>query len=156
MAIVAIAFLVSAYITVAGDPKTGLQDKAMAIITAIVAGGVGFMTGKGSKQGSRAKDRERFLISLARHVALDNINIHCHMTDLVSNAIGSRKTGFVFLSTRGGAYTRREFSLKVHNLRIKLVLLESIFPCAYWHVGRPRRTAYWPQRWILSCDCSAN
>jgi hypothetical protein len=49
MAIVAIAFLVSAYLTVAGDPKTGLPDKAMGIITAIVAGGVGFITGKGSK-----------------------------------------------------------------------------------------------------------
>jgi hypothetical protein len=49
MAIVAVAFLASAYIAVAGDPKTGLSDKAMGIITAIVAGGVGFMTGKGSK-----------------------------------------------------------------------------------------------------------
>ncbi len=49
MAIVAVAFLACAYIAVAGDPKTGLPDKAMGIITAIVAGGVGFMTGKGSK-----------------------------------------------------------------------------------------------------------
>jgi hypothetical protein len=49
MAIVAVAFLASAYIAVAGDPKTGLPDKAMGTITAIVAGGVGFMTGKGSK-----------------------------------------------------------------------------------------------------------
>jgi hypothetical protein len=49
MAIVAVAFLTSAYIAVIGDPKTGLPDKAMGIITAIVAGGVGFMTGKGSK-----------------------------------------------------------------------------------------------------------
>jgi len=49
MAIVAVAFLASAYIAVAGDPKTGLPDKAMGIITAIVAGGVGFMTGKVSK-----------------------------------------------------------------------------------------------------------
>jgi hypothetical protein len=49
MAIVAVAFLTSAYIAVAADPKTGLPDKAMGIITAIVAGGVGFMTGKGSK-----------------------------------------------------------------------------------------------------------
>jgi hypothetical protein len=33
----------------AKDPKTGLPDKAMAIITAIVAASVGYMTGKGSK-----------------------------------------------------------------------------------------------------------
>ena len=31
------------------DPKTGLPDKAMNIITAIVAAGVGYITGKGSK-----------------------------------------------------------------------------------------------------------
>jgi hypothetical protein len=49
MAVVAIAFLASAYIAAAGDPKTGLPDKAMGIITAIVAGGVGYITGKGSK-----------------------------------------------------------------------------------------------------------
>jgi hypothetical protein len=49
MTVVAVAFFTSAYIAVAGDPKTGLPDKAMAIITAIVAGGVGFVTGKGSK-----------------------------------------------------------------------------------------------------------
>ena len=49
MAIVAVAFLASAYIAVTGDPKTGLPDKAMGIITAIVAGGVGYITGKGSK-----------------------------------------------------------------------------------------------------------
>ena len=42
MAIVAVAFLASAYIAVAGEPKTGLPDKAMGIITAIVAGGVGW------------------------------------------------------------------------------------------------------------------
>ena len=49
MAVVAVAFLASAYIAVAGDPKTGLPDKAMGIITAIVAGGLGYITGKGSK-----------------------------------------------------------------------------------------------------------
>ena len=49
MAVVAIAFLASAYIAMAGDPKTGLPDKAMGIITAIVAAAVGYMTGKGSK-----------------------------------------------------------------------------------------------------------
>src|SRR4051794_18643290 len=49
MAIVAIAFLTSVYVVVAKDPKTGLPDKAMGIITAIVAAGVGYMTGKGSK-----------------------------------------------------------------------------------------------------------
>jgi hypothetical protein len=51
MAIVAVSFLASVYIAVAGDPKTGLPDKAMGIITAIVAAGVGYMTGKGSKIG---------------------------------------------------------------------------------------------------------
>jgi Ca2+/H+ antiporter len=49
MAVVAIAFLASAYIALVGDTKTGLPDKAMGIITAIVAGGVGYITGKGSK-----------------------------------------------------------------------------------------------------------
>lgn len=49
MAIVAVAFLASVYIAVAKDPMTGLPDKAMGIITAIVAAGVGYMTGKGSK-----------------------------------------------------------------------------------------------------------
>jgi hypothetical protein len=49
MAIVAVAFLASVYIAVAKDPKTGLPDKAIGIITAIVAAGVGYMTGKGSK-----------------------------------------------------------------------------------------------------------
>jgi hypothetical protein len=49
MAVVALAFLASAYIAMFGDPKTGLPDKAMGIITAIVAGGVGFITGKGTK-----------------------------------------------------------------------------------------------------------
>ena len=50
MAVVAVAFLASVvYITVVGDPKTGLPDKAMGIIMAIVAGGVGYITGKGSK-----------------------------------------------------------------------------------------------------------
>ena len=49
MAIVAVAFLASVYIAVEKDPKTGLPDKAMGIITAIVAAGVGYMTGKGSK-----------------------------------------------------------------------------------------------------------
>ena len=49
MAIVAVAFLASVYIAVAKDPKTGLPDKAMGIITAIVAAGVGYITGKGSQ-----------------------------------------------------------------------------------------------------------
>ncbi|MGC8641202.1 MAG: hypothetical protein ACP5XB_15150 [Isosphaeraceae bacterium] len=49
MAVLAVAFLTSAYIAMVGDPKTGLPDKAMGIITAIVAGGVGYITGKGSK-----------------------------------------------------------------------------------------------------------
>jgi hypothetical protein len=41
MAVVAIAFLASAFIAVAKDPKSGLPDKAMGIITAIVAAAVG-------------------------------------------------------------------------------------------------------------------
>jgi len=49
MAVVGIAFLASTYIAVAGDTKTGLPDKAMGIITAIVAAGVGYITGKASK-----------------------------------------------------------------------------------------------------------
>ena len=49
MAVVAIAFLASVYIAMAKDSKTGLPDKAMGIITAIVAAAVGYMTGKGSK-----------------------------------------------------------------------------------------------------------
>jgi hypothetical protein len=49
MAIVTVAFMVSVYIAVAADPKTGLPDKAMGIITAIVAAAVGYITGKGSK-----------------------------------------------------------------------------------------------------------
>jgi len=49
MAIVAVAFLASVYIAVAKDAKTGLPDKAMGIITAIVAAAVGYLTGKGSK-----------------------------------------------------------------------------------------------------------
>jgi hypothetical protein len=49
MAIVSVAFLASVYLALAGDPKTGLPDKAMGVITAIVAAGVGYITGKGSK-----------------------------------------------------------------------------------------------------------
>ncbi len=49
LAVVALAFLVSAYLAATGDPKAGLTEKAMNVITAIVAGGVGFITGKGSK-----------------------------------------------------------------------------------------------------------
>lgn len=48
-AVVALAFLVGAYIAATGDPRAGLTEKAMNVITAIVAGGVGFITGKGSK-----------------------------------------------------------------------------------------------------------
>ena len=53
MAMVTVAFLASTYIAVNGDPKTGLPDKAMGIITAIVAGGVGYMTGKGTSTAPR-------------------------------------------------------------------------------------------------------
>jgi hypothetical protein len=49
MAVVAIAFLASVYIAVAQDPKTNLPDKAMGLITAIVAALLGYLTGKGSK-----------------------------------------------------------------------------------------------------------
>lgn len=47
--VVAAAFLASLYIAMIKDPKTGLPDKAMGVITAIVAAGVGYITGKGSK-----------------------------------------------------------------------------------------------------------
>ena len=49
------------YIAVAGDPKTGLPDKAMGIITAIVAGGVGFMTGKGEQVGIAPVREDRYV-----------------------------------------------------------------------------------------------
>jgi len=49
MAVVAVAFLASTYIAIFMDANTGLQDKAIGIILAIVAGGFGYMTGKGSK-----------------------------------------------------------------------------------------------------------
>jgi hypothetical protein len=49
MTMVASAFIASTYIALAHDPKTGLPDKALRIITAIVAAAVGYMTGKGSK-----------------------------------------------------------------------------------------------------------
>jgi hypothetical protein len=49
IAVVGLAFLASIYIAIFKDPKTGLPDKALGIITAIVAAGVGYMTGKGSK-----------------------------------------------------------------------------------------------------------
>ena len=49
MALVAIAFVTRVTIVFVRDANTGLPDKAMGIITAIVAGGFGYMTGKGSK-----------------------------------------------------------------------------------------------------------
>ena len=49
MLVVGVAFGASVYIAIQKDPKTGLPDKAIGIITAIVAAGVGYMTGKGSK-----------------------------------------------------------------------------------------------------------
>lgn len=49
MAVVAIAFLASVYLAVAKDLSTRLPDKAMGIITAIVAASGGYITGKGSK-----------------------------------------------------------------------------------------------------------
>jgi hypothetical protein len=49
MAIVAVAFLASISIVIIKDANTGLPDKAMGIIMAIVAGGFGDMTGKASK-----------------------------------------------------------------------------------------------------------
>lgn len=49
MLVVAVAFGTSVYIAIAKDPKSGLPDKAIGIITAIVAAGVGYLTGKGSK-----------------------------------------------------------------------------------------------------------
>ncbi|MHC5542375.1 hypothetical protein ACYOEI_29485 [Singulisphaera rosea] len=49
MVMVTIGFAVSAYIAITRDPKTGLPDKALGIITAIVAAAFGYMTGKSSK-----------------------------------------------------------------------------------------------------------
>jgi Na+/glutamate symporter len=49
MTIVALAFGASVYILVTQDPKTNLPDKAIGIITAIVAALLGYLTGKGSK-----------------------------------------------------------------------------------------------------------
>jgi hypothetical protein len=49
MTVVAVAFLVCSYMALAKDPKSGLPDKALAIITAIVAAAVGYLTGKNSK-----------------------------------------------------------------------------------------------------------
>ena len=49
MALVVVAFVTSITIVFAKNANTGLPDKAMGIITAIVAGGFGYMTGKGSK-----------------------------------------------------------------------------------------------------------
>jgi hypothetical protein len=49
MALVVVAFVTSFTIVFVKDANTGLPDKAMGIITAIVAGGFGYMTGKGSK-----------------------------------------------------------------------------------------------------------
>ena len=42
MTVVAIGFLASAYIAIAGDSKTALPDKAVNIIMATVAGAVGY------------------------------------------------------------------------------------------------------------------
>ena len=49
MALVVVAFATSITIVFVKDANTGLPDKAVGIITAIVAGGFGYMTGKGSK-----------------------------------------------------------------------------------------------------------
>ena len=46
---VAIAMTACVVVTFVQDPKTGLPDKAMTIITAIVAAGVGYVTGKARK-----------------------------------------------------------------------------------------------------------
>ena len=57
MAIVAVAFLASAYIAVAGDPKTGLPDKAMGIIT----GRGGLHDGQGEQVGIAPVREERYV-----------------------------------------------------------------------------------------------
>lgn len=49
MTLVTIAFMTSLTIIFVKDANTGLPDKAMGIVTAIVAGGFGYMTGKASK-----------------------------------------------------------------------------------------------------------
>lgn len=47
---VAGAFLTSVYVLIAKDPRTGLPDKAIGVITAIIAAGLGYITGKNSKR----------------------------------------------------------------------------------------------------------
>jgi hypothetical protein len=49
LAVVTLAFLASVFVLVTLDPKTKLPDKAIGIITAIVAALLGYLTGKGSK-----------------------------------------------------------------------------------------------------------
>jgi hypothetical protein len=49
MALVGDAFLAGIYVVIVKDQNAGLQDKAMGLIAAIAAGGIGYMTGRGSK-----------------------------------------------------------------------------------------------------------
>jgi len=49
MVIVTITLAVCAYVLVAMDPKTGLPDRAMGVITAIAGAIVGYIAGKKSK-----------------------------------------------------------------------------------------------------------
>jgi glycerol uptake facilitator-like aquaporin len=49
MAMVGVAFLTCVLIVTVKDQNTGLTDKAMGLMTAIISASVGYMTGKGSK-----------------------------------------------------------------------------------------------------------
>ena len=49
IAMIAGTFALCLYVVVFKDPKTGLPDKAIGVITAIVAAGSGYITGKASK-----------------------------------------------------------------------------------------------------------
>src|SRR4051794_25296537 len=49
LVMVTIGLGVSAYVVLFHDPKTGLPDKAMGIITVIISAAFGYMTGKATK-----------------------------------------------------------------------------------------------------------
>ena len=49
ISVVAVALLISAGVVLIKDPKTGLPDKAMSIMAAIAAAGVGYLSGRASK-----------------------------------------------------------------------------------------------------------
>ena len=49
LVVIAVALIVSVYIAITMDPKTGLPDKAIGIIAAVVGAAGGYMTGKAIK-----------------------------------------------------------------------------------------------------------